>query len=187
MSAKREVHLVCSSSRGSREHWGLYFPSILAKDKGKIIHVVGAPLLGFKHEVKHYWDKTKTRGKYTFHLLGETDAANVVDAKIDPSHIALHVTSALNKADKFEDRAGRIQEPGIAPEHLRPKGTVKQVVAGWAQDIPGVKRCQEWTTELIHDLVKQGLLPETALAVRNAVEAARNVPEVPSAPTPTTS
>jgi hypothetical protein len=88
----------------------------------------------------------------------------------------VNITHTLNKDDKFENRASRLQAPGIAPAHLRPTGTVTQMKAGWAKDIDGVRRCQEWTTDFINDLVKQKLLPETALTVREAIKAARSIP-----------
>lgn len=142
-----------------------------------MIHVVGTPFTGYCHEVRHYWDMTKSGVKYTFHLLGETDATNIVDAEIaDPNKIGMEVTKDLNKADKFENRASRLRAPGIVPQSLRPTGTVSQQAAGWAKDIPGAKRCQEWTSELIDDLVRQKLLPDSALAKRDEVRAARPVP-----------
>jgi len=122
---------------------------------------------------------------FLVYFLGETDAANIVDAEsADPTLTTTtaaaaaaatfrqQTTDVLNKADKFENRASRMPAPGIAPAHLRPAGTVSEVVAGWSRDIPGVRRCQEWTGELIDDLVGQGLLPESALAVK----AGRRVP-----------
>ena len=112
------------------------------------------------------------------HLLGETDTSNIVDAEItDPNNVpTLKETTDLNKSDKFEDRASLLRAPGIVPQNFRPTGTLSQQTAGWAQDIPGVKRCQEWTSELIDDLVKQKLLPDSALAKRDEVWAARRVP-----------
>ncbi|RDB23607.1 hypothetical protein Hypma_009134 [Hypsizygus marmoreus] len=175
-STTRRVYLITSAVKNSRDHWGLYFPSTFSQSKGKVIHVVGAPMMGFKHQIKHYWDMSKSRGRYSTHLLGETDASNIVDGEIaDPNNITQHETDTLNAADKFENRASRLPAPGVASAHLWPKGTPTQITAGWARDIPDVRRCQEWTTDFIVDLVTQGLLPETALVVLEAVTAARNV------------
>jgi hypothetical protein len=113
---------------------------------------------------------TKTRAKYSIHLRGETDAAGTSGS---PTQV---ITDTLNKFDKFENRASGTQAPGIASANLRPTGTVTQMNAGWAKDIDGVRRCQEWTTDLINDLVKQRLLPQTALAARETVKAARHIP-----------
>ena len=52
-----------------------------------------------------------------------------------------------------------------------PKGTVKQVILALWEDIPGMKRCQEWTSELINDLVKERVLPESALEVLDTARA----------------
>ena len=45
-------------------------------------------------------------------------------------------------------------------------GTVSQVVLTLWGDIPGMTRCQEWTSEFIDDMVKQGLLSESVLDSR---------------------
>jgi hypothetical protein len=120
---------------------------------------------------------TKSRANCSIHLLGETDAANIVDAENTAgTSPTLNITHTLSKDDKFENRASHLEAPGIAPANLWPTGTVTQMMAGWAKDIDGVRRCQEWTTNLIDDLVKQRLLPETALAVLEAVKAARYIP-----------
>lgn len=56
-------------------------------------------------------------------------------------------------------------------------GTVSQVVLTLWGDIPGMRRCQEWTSEFIDDMVKQGLLSESVLEVCDAIRAARVVPQ----------
>lgn len=129
-------------------------------------------MTGFKHEVKHFWNSEKTKAAVTKHLLGVTAAANIVDHVIPSGTTApvMTVTDELNAADKFENRASLIPAPGIAPGSLWPTGKPSEIRAGWGKEIPGVKRCQEWTTELIEDLIKQGLLPKDALII---VQAAR--------------
>ena len=46
------------------------------------------------------------------------------------------------------------------------------------EDIPGMKRCQEWTSELINDLVKEGVLPKSALEVLDTARTERSMPHV---------
>ena len=46
------------------------------------------------------------------------------------------------------------------------------------EDIPGMKRCQEWTSELINDLVKERVLPESALEVLDTAWAERSMQPV---------
>ncbi|KAF8069948.1 hypothetical protein FPV67DRAFT_1485569 [Lyophyllum atratum] len=180
MSTTRKVYLITYSARNGRDHWGLFIPTTFNEAKGKVIDIAGEPAKGYMHEVKHYWDSESERQKFTMHLLGETDAANVVDAAIKSDSIPQESTFTLNRADKFEDRASRLAAPGGVPAHLMPAegSTVKETLAYWAQDIPGIKRCQEWTCELIDDLVAQEFLPQTALAVRDAAWNARRVPVV---------
>ena len=117
---------------------------------------------------------TKSLGLRTY-LLGETDAANIVEQPETDENI--YVTNDLNNADRFENLANRHPPPIIAPDMI-PKGTLRQVgLALWA-DIPGMKRCQEWTSELISDLVKEGVLPESALEVLDTARAERSMPPV---------
>ncbi|GLB43421.1 hypothetical protein LshimejAT787_1303220 [Lyophyllum shimeji] len=104
-----------------------------------------------------------SRSVSTLHLLGETDATNIVDAPVtDPNNLSILVVDDLNRADRFEDRASRHPPPRIAPDMI-PTGTPSQVRLALWKDIPGMRRCQEWTSDFIDDLVKQGLLPESAL------------------------
>ena len=145
---------------------------------GKLLHVPGSPYTGFKHEVKHdsTWDMkfTKSHG-LRMYLLGETDATNVVDQPETDGSI--NVTEDLNKADRFENLANRHPPPRVATGII-PKGTVRQVILALWEDIPGMKRCQEWTSELINDLVKEGVLPESALEVLDTARAERSMPPV---------
>ncbi|KAF8953776.1 hypothetical protein BDZ97DRAFT_1678839 [Flammula alnicola] len=176
MATTREVYLITFKVPRARDHWGLFFPSTISPNLGKILQVNGAPQLGYKHEVEHYWDKSLSRTPFTLHLLGETDAANIVDAPVtDPHNIPMLVVDDLNRADSFENRANRHPPPRIASGMI-PTGTVSQVILALWRDIPGMRRCQEWTSDFIDDLVEQGLLPESALEVRDAVRAARVMP-----------
>ena len=117
---------------------------------------------------------SKSYGFRTY-LLGETDSANVIDQpQADGS---IYVTEDLNKADRFENLANRHPPPRVATEMI-PKGTFRQVNHALREDIPGMKRCQEWTSELINDLVKERVLPESALEVLDTARAERNMPSV---------
>ena len=117
---------------------------------------------------------SKSYGFRTY-LLGETDSANVIDKpQADGS---IYVTEDLNKADRFENLANRHPPPRVATEMI-PKGTFRQVNHALREDIPGMKRCQEWTSELINDLVKEGVLPESALEVLDTARAERSMPPV---------
>ena len=117
---------------------------------------------------------SKSYGFRTY-LLGETDSANVIDQpQVDGS---IYVTEDLNKADRFENLANRHPPPKVATEMI-PKGTFRQVNHALREDIPGMKRCQEWTSELINDLVKERVLPESALEVLDTARAERNMPSV---------
>ena len=141
---------------------------------GKLLHVSGSPYGGFKHEVKHDWNMkyTKAHGLRTY-LLGETDATNIVEKPEMDGKI--YVTDDLNNADRFENLANRHPPPRVATG-LIPKGTVRQVTLALWEDIPGMKRCQEWTSEFINDLVKKGVLPEFALEALDTARAERTMP-----------
>ena len=115
---------------------------------------------------------TKSYGFRTY-LLGETDAANIVEQpEMDGN---FYVTNDLNNADRIEHLANRRPPPIISPDMI-PKGTLRQVNLALWEDIPGLKRCQEWTSELISDLVKEGVLPESALEVLDTARAERTMP-----------
>ena len=113
------------------------------------------------------------------YLLGETDATNVVDHPETDGNITsnVNVTEDLNKADRFENLANR-HPPLRAATGMIPKGTVKQVILALWEDIPGMERCQEWTSELINDLVKRGVLPKSALEVLDTARTECSMPPV---------
>ena len=119
---------------------------------------------------------SKSYGFRTY-LLGETDSANVIDKPQLEADGSIYVTEDLNKADRFENLANRHPPPKVATEMI-PKGTFRQVNHALREDIPGMKRCQEWTSELINDLVKERVLPESALEVLDTARAERNMPSV---------
>jgi len=74
-------------------------------------------------------------------------------------------TNNLNKNDQFEKEAGKLAAPRVASSDVMPKGTVSEVAAALQHDIPGMRRCQEWTMDYIAALVKAGLLPDEAMNV----------------------
>ncbi|KAF5385049.1 hypothetical protein D9615_001001 [Tricholomella constricta] len=139
---------------------------------GKKIQAVGAPQFGFKIEVEHAFDWRKTRSANTISLflLGTTDASNVVDITESTK------TTDLNKNDKFEKVVAKLNAPPAASSEVMPTGTVSEVAAALQHDIPGMRRCQEWTMEYIAALVKAGLLPDEAM---NVVAEARKLNPFP--------
>ncbi|KAG6810391.1 hypothetical protein H0H92_012074 [Tricholoma furcatifolium] len=144
MSA-RNVYLVSVPLRNARPHWAIWIPvnSNSPNAVGKKIHAVGAPQSGFEIVVEHAFDWSSDADKTHLFLLGTTDASNIIDIA-EPTR-----TTSLNKDDKFEKVAS----------------TVSAVVAALQRDIPGMRRCQEWTMDYIKALVKAGLLPDDAIVV----------------------
>ncbi|KAF8878593.1 hypothetical protein CPB84DRAFT_1828586 [Gymnopilus junonius] len=149
----RNVYLISIPLRNARPHWTLWIP--LDSD------AVGAPQFGFKIEVEHVFDWRKTLSANTIRLflLGTTDSSNIVDIT-EPSG-----TTDLNKNDKFEKVAARLDVPRAASSNVMPTGTVSEIAAALQHDIPGMRRCQEWTMDYIAALVKDGLLPDEAMNV----------------------
>ncbi|KIM36321.1 hypothetical protein M413DRAFT_291446 [Hebeloma cylindrosporum] len=172
MVSKREVYIISFKVKKGCDHWGVYFPSESTPTKGKIINISGSPYTGYQHEVKHYWDSKLDQSEIRLYLLGETDASNVVDAEGDGK---MKVVFEFNKADRFEDVANG-HPPPVVDSALIPTGTVSEVTLALWYDIPGMKRCQEWASEFIDDVVKQGLLPESAVEVCAIARAERNMP-----------
>lgn len=109
----------------------------------------------------------QTRVVCTLHLLGEADSSNIIHLPLpsDGSAPKLQLTNNANRNDGFERYAERLPTPGVTPSDLWPTGLPSEIRAGWAKDIPGVRRCQEWTTDLIAELVKRELLPAAAIEV----------------------
>ena len=81
----------------------------------------------------------------------------------------------LNKSENVEYCMSCHLPPMIGSATIL-TGTVSQVVLTLWRDIPGMRRCQEWTSEFI-DMVKQGLLSESVLEVCDAIRAACVVPQ----------
>lgn len=170
----RDIYLISVPLKNARPHWTIWFPldSNEPNSVGKKIQALGAPQFGFKIEVEHAfdWRTTHSAKSICLFLLGTTDSSNIVDVT-EPTK-----TTDLNKDDKFEKVAGKLDAPRAASREVMPTGSVSRVAAALQHDIPGMRRCQEWTMDYIAALVKAGLLSDEAM---NVVAEARKLNPFP--------
>ncbi|KAF5313883.1 hypothetical protein D9619_013027 [Psilocybe cf. subviscida] len=156
----RNVYLISVPAKDARPHWTIWIPqdSDNPLSVGKRIEAIGAPQFGFKIEVEHAfdWRKVPSSNKIGLFLLGTTDASHIIEVA-EPTK-----TTDMNKNDKFEEVASKLKAPRAASRDVMPIGTVSQVTAALQHDIPGMRRCQEWTMGYIDALIKADLLPNEA-------------------------
>jgi hypothetical protein len=79
--ATRNLHLVeFRPSPRQRAHFAIFVGSAADPQKGTLIHVVGAPMVGYSLEFKRNYIPTETNQPHTITLIGQTNAQNVVDS-----------------------------------------------------------------------------------------------------------
>lgn len=124
--ASRSIWLVkCRQSNAQRAHFALFIPnaSDVLKDpnkavecRGTIIHVVGAPMAGYKHEFKHYFDCRASPDVQELIRLGSVDTRYIQDSDVESID-----DSALGILDK---EALKIRPPGVCQNFLAPVNDV---------------------------------------------------------------
>ncbi|KAJ7497654.1 hypothetical protein FB451DRAFT_1121347 [Mycena latifolia] len=164
---RRDIWLGCNIFPAARAHWFLFIPCAPSSGLsylGKIIQVTGNPHTGFGLQTKRNYDTRADAPEDTrFLYLGALPGECVVDGYV-PSPARgpeIHTTDEVVAGDVVEELARALGLPRRAEgAPLPPPGDPV-----WERPHPSFERCQEWTTRLVEDLVKQGLLPESATLV----------------------
>lgn len=112
--------LIYGAQTGRRSHVGLWSPYHNGNGRGTVIHVVGAPMVGFFLEFKRCYDPETTSRKVQLVALGTVAAQLVHDADDGPLRIDTTPMSEL------EALAATVKPPGVSRNLLAPSRNVSR-------------------------------------------------------------
>ncbi|ORY04130.1 hypothetical protein BCR34DRAFT_572953 [Clohesyomyces aquaticus] len=131
-----------------RAHFSLFHPYTSSNSSpsslGTVIHVVGAPMLGFALEFKRSYSPAENGLQNNMTFIGKINTEN------------LHIWTGEQGIDdvprgKVEDLAAGIRPPGVSANFFAPLNDTTN------------RRCQEWTIEFVRKLVEVGYLDSEAV------------------------
>ncbi|TQS31687.1 hypothetical protein Golomagni_08025, partial [Golovinomyces magnicellulatus] len=106
--ASRTLHLIIyRQAANQRAHFAIFVPSAADPESGTKIHVVGAPMVGYRLEFKRHYFPTRTNQHHEMISIGQIDSSNIVD---DTTYIS---RTDETPTDKLEEAAAQIKPPGI--------------------------------------------------------------------------
>ncbi|KAK2836833.1 hypothetical protein FQN49_006681 [Arthroderma sp. PD_2] len=146
----RPVHLLTSrASSAQRKHFGVFIPFAKDPQNGTVIHVVGAPMVGYKLEFKRNFSPSTAQPPHKSVLIGHVVADLVTDGEtnIDSTVMELDYTPK----SELEKTASQLPPPPISKNFMAPVDGVYN------------RRCQEWTMEFIERLVSRKYIEAEAL------------------------
>ncbi|EER26441.1 hypothetical protein D8B26_003180 [Coccidioides posadasii str. Silveira] len=146
----------CRNAPSQRKHFGIFVPFADDPQICTIIHVVGAPMVGYELQFKRNYNLSSSQLSYQLVPIGQVSAANIVES---PSGL---MTIDSNAKGIMETVATQVPPPPISQNFLAP--------------VDGVfnKRCQEWTVEYVDRLISRNIIDAGA---RNVVQAHRDPPD----------
>ncbi|KAH7555252.1 hypothetical protein J3E72DRAFT_376639 [Bipolaris maydis] len=144
--------IIYAAPPGRRSHFSIWVPTTENARGGTIIHVVGAPMLGFSLEFKRDY-KPDT----TWRTIEMIPIGNVMDQH-------LHLSESNSEAsdmpcNDIERAATQVQPPRANPNFLTTTSS----------------DCQTWMLEYVRHLVAIGYLDEAAI---NIVQSKQDPPQV---------
>ncbi|KAF1824869.1 uncharacterized protein K489DRAFT_143682 [Dissoconium aciculare CBS 342.82] len=118
---------------------------------GTVLQVIGAPMLGFNHEIirNHNINDESNGVLSTLALVGLVEGRHVRD----PPSAGLEKTDRTYDADSLEGWALRTAAPRKTENFLDPAQASK------------IRDCQNWVEDFVGLLVQRGVLPESATQV----------------------
>ena len=155
-----------------RAHFAIFIPSAADPQKGTLIHVVGAPMVGYSLEFKRNYAPATTQQPHTMTPIGHVSAQHVIDSS--NAQESVDSTPRCN----VETVAARVAPPRISQNFMAPVNDVSCIYASFVPNMVGAvsnnqpqttnKRCQEWTMEYVRELVGVGYIgPEAIQAVNS--------------------
>ncbi|PMD33309.1 hypothetical protein L207DRAFT_571503 [Hyaloscypha variabilis F] len=138
-----------------RAHFAIFVPSARDERIGTLIHVVGAPMAGYRLEFKRNYCPDASNQPHTVISIGQVYANHVVDSANDLQSIDDRPNGDIEVA------ATQVPPPRISENFLQPVNDTTN------------RRCQEWTTDYVRRLVDLGYIGEEAV---NTVHAQRDPP-----------
>ncbi|KAJ5562879.1 hypothetical protein N7535_002675 [Penicillium sp. DV-2018c] len=130
-----------------RAHFAIFVPSAAVPTMGARIHVVGAPVTGFRLEFVRNYCPDETQRAVKIFAIGQVYSFNIVDS------VGTAQTTDSIPRGNIEVAASHIPAPGISENFMAPVNDTTN------------RRCQEWTMEFIRYLVAQGLIAAEAIQI----------------------
>ena len=117
--ASRVLYLITSrQSYAQRAHFAIFAPSADDTDRGTLIEVVGAPMVGYSLEIKHGYNVTDNAQPYTLVPLGEMSEMHI-SASTDNPH-----DNMLGRKGGLEVAAAQIPPPIGSENFMAPVNDV---------------------------------------------------------------
>ncbi|KAF3481784.1 uncharacterized protein GIQ15_04543 [Arthroderma uncinatum] len=148
----RPVHLLTSrASSAQRKHFGIFIPYTKHQQNGTVIHVVGAPMVGYKLEFKRNFSPSTAQPPHTNTLIGHVAVDLVADegSDVDSAGLKLDYTPK----GELEKIASQVPPPPISKNFMAPVDGIVN------------RRCQEWTMDFIERLVSRKYIEAEALCI----------------------
>ncbi|CAI7571668.1 unnamed protein product [Penicillium bialowiezense] len=139
-----------------RAHFSIFVPSATDSTIGSVIHVIGAPMAGYKLQFKRRWSRIGTKRRHEMIPIGEARSSDIVDSPEDAPF-----SEDTTPQGNIEVAASLILAPGRNENFLAPVNDTTN------------RRCQEWTMEYVRHLVALGIIATDAI---EAVQAKRDPP-----------
>lgn len=120
--APRTVSLIAYRTASTqRAHFAIFVPSAVNQGVGTLIHVVGAPMAGYRLEFKRNYPVDLTQQPHTKYPIGQIDSQYIADATND--------TTSSDSTPKcaIELAASQVSPPGISQNFMAPVNDVSQV------------------------------------------------------------
>jgi hypothetical protein len=113
--ATRTLYLARYPKVTGRAHLAIFVPSAADAEVGTLIHVVGAPMMGFQLVFKRNYPPHDPQEACQTVPIGEIDSAYIAE---DPPHITRSIDDAPK--DRIEQVASQCPPPGVSKDFMAP-------------------------------------------------------------------
>ncbi|QKX58274.1 uncharacterized protein TRUGW13939_05396 [Talaromyces rugulosus] len=146
--ALRSVSLITYRRQSNqRAHFAIFVLSDPNENLGTRIHVIGAPMAGYRLEFKRKYSVDLTQQPHTAYLIGQIDSQYLAD---DGN---IKAGDYYTPKGAIELVASQIPPPRRSQNFLAPVNDTTN------------KRCQEWTMEYVRRLVDLGYIDASAIQI----------------------
>ncbi|KAI9835729.1 MAG: hypothetical protein M1819_001907 [Sarea resinae] len=143
------VYLVtCRNDAKQRAHFSIFIPQEADPERGSLIEVIGAPMVGYRLEFRRAYRLADTPQRYTLVPLGLVQAQHMQY----PPALEEGSDETVPKND-MERAASAVPPPRISQNFMAPVNDTTN------------QRCQEWTMAYVRRLVSLHYLEPEALQI----------------------